>query len=223
MLIKRDFKGVFKDEEFRLYCGIVIVSMIAVTMNIRGMCASFGEALRRASFTVATIATTTGYSISDFNSWPALSKAVVALLALTGACAGSTAGGIKMVRVLALFKSARMELSKLAHPSAVRTVKINGRNIEPNVLTGIGAFVFAYAATAILATIVVSRDGMDLTSCGAAVFACLSNIGLGVPGSMRNFGEFDSFSKCALSFCMIAGRLEFFPAFAIFVPSVWKK
>ncbi|GAA0727506.1 TrkH family potassium uptake protein [Clostridium malenominatum] len=225
-MIKGNIKEAFKDEEFKLYIGVVLTSIILITINIYGnIFSSLGQALRHSSFQVASVITTTGYATTDFNQWPGFSKIILILLMFIGASAGSTGGGIKNIRILLLFKSMKRELFKIIHPRAVYTVKFGGKVIEEETLTEILAFFFMYIFIFIIALLIISLEGRDLLTTFTAVAATLGNIGpgLGTVGPMGNFSQFTDLSKIVLSLCMIIGRLEIYPILLLLLPSFWRK
>jgi trk system potassium uptake protein TrkH len=225
-LLRKDIKSFFKDEEFRLYLGIVIGAIVLITVNTMNFYGgSILEALRHASFQVSTIITTTGYSTTDFNLWPSFSKMILILLMLVGACAGSTGGGMKVIRILTMVKSVRTELHRLVHPRIFKPVRVNGKKVEEDIISRIFMFLFVYGAIFVVATMLVSIENKDLLSNATAVISTLSNVGPGleVVGPMGNFSSYSDFSRIVFSFCMIAGRLEFFPVLVLFAPSIWWK
>lgn len=227
-LMRKDFKSFFRDEEFRFYVGIVAVSIVVIAIDIlhvKGIDGSVGQALRHSSFQVSTIITTTGYSTTDFNLWPALSRTILVLLMLTGCCAGSTGGGIKLIRILALIKAIKNELHKIIHPRVMKGITVNGKVTEDRIIMQVLMFFFLYVAVLIVSTIIVSLDNFDMVTNTTAVIATLSNIGPGLSavGPAGNYAQFSQLSKAVLSFCMLAGRLEFYPVLVLFTPSIWKK
>ena len=224
-LLERNFRKVIKDEELRLFFGIVIVAILIIAVNISGLYGGIAEALRHSSFQVSSIISTTGFSTTDFNLWPTLSQAVLVLLMVTGCCAGSTGGGIKLIRLLIVMKTARIEIIKIFHPGSVKAVTINNKKISNEIVSKTSLFFFIYFAIFFISVLFVSIEGKDLVTTATAVISSLSNIGpgLGVVGPMGSFASFSLFSKIVLSFCMIAGRLEFYPIFVLFVPAAWKK
>ena len=226
LLIKGDYKSIFKNEEFRLYCIYVFLGVLAVVINVMPKFNyNFGEALRHSAFTVSTLVTTTGYATKDFNLWPMFSKSVLLTLMFFGACAGSTAGGIKSIRVLVLFKSLYYEIKHTIHPKSVQKIKVDGKSIDDDTLKSIMIFFFAYIAIIIFSVIVVSLDNFDFMTSFSAVIATISNIGPGfeVVGPMGNFADFSVLSKIVLISNMILGRLEILPVIILFSPEVWKK
>lgn len=226
LLLKGDWKSVFKNEELRLYGVTVLISMLIICINVLPLYDySIKESLTQSSFQVATVVTTTGYATTDFNLWPMLSKSILLMLMFFGACAGSTGGGIKFIRILLLFKAVVYEIKRTVHPNSIGTIKVDGRKIDASVMASIMAFFFAYVATMIVAILIVSLDNFDFMTTFSAVLATISNIGPGfeIVGPMGNYADFSVLSKIILSCCMIIGRLEVIPIFVLMSPSIWKK
>lgn len=224
--IKGNIKEFFKDEEFKVYVSIILVAIILITLNIYGnVFNGVGTALRHSTFQVVTITTTTGYSSTDFNQWPAFSKMILLILMFIGGCAGSTAGSVKNLRLLLLFKNAKREVHKIIHPKAVYTVKYGGKTVNENTLSAVSNFFVLYMFIFFIAVILISLDGKDMITNISAVTATLGNIGpgLGVVGPMGSFSSFSDFSKMIMSFCMLAGRLEIYPLLLLFSRQFWKK
>ncbi len=223
-LLGKDVKKFIKDSELRFFFGVVVVAILIITINITDMYGGVAEALRHASFQVTSIISTTGFSTTDFNLWPSLSQVVLILLMVTGCCAGSTGGGIKLIRILLLLKAAKIELGKIFHPGSVKAVSINGKKIGSEIVSRTALFFFVYFVVYIVSVMLISIEGKDIVTNATAVFATLSNVGpgLGEVGPTGNFSEYTQFSKLVLSFCMIAGRLEFYPILVLLTPSVWK-
>jgi len=224
-LIKGNFKNVVNDEELKLYALIVAVAIGIITINLSRYYDTLPTAFRRSSFHVVSIITTTGFATSDYNLWPVLSRVVLLLLMLSGCCAGSTGGGIKLVRFLILYKASVIELKKMVYPKSVKAVTLNEKGIDNDIITKTAVFVFIYFFIFLVSSIIISREGKDIFSTLTAVIASLSNIGpgLGIVGPTENYSEFSSLSKLVLSFCMLVGRLEIFPVLVLLYPSVWKK
>lgn len=224
--LRGNIRSVLKDGELRFYFGVVVAAILVIAFNITGsVYNSFGEALRYSSFQVSSIITTTGYSSTNFNLWPALSKSILVLLMFIGASAGSTGGGIKCIRILILLKIVKREVNKVIHPRSVYTVKVNGKAVDEEKLSGIMAFFAAYIIVFVLSVLVVALDNKDLVSTFTAVAATINNIGPGLElvGPAGNFADFSVLSKAVCSFCMIAGRLEIYPVLILFSPIFWKK
>ena len=224
MILRRQWSGVWENEELKMYLGIVGVSILVIAVNIFPMYGSVGQSLRYSSFQVATIITTTGYATADFNLWPTLSKNILVLLMVIGACAGSTGGGIKVSRFLILLKTIKKEVSRILHPNLIKSVKMEKRTVPDAVVRNVLVFFFAYMTIMAVSILLVSLDGYDLVTTVTSVFATMGNIGPGLElvGPVGNFAMFSGFSKIVLTFCMLAGRLEIFPVLIIFSPMVWK-
>lgn len=225
-LIKGDIRGFLKDEELRFYFGTIIVSIILITIDLytHGFF-SLGQSLRHSSFQVGTIITTTGYSTTDFNLWPTFSKIILVILMFFGSCAGSTAGGIKCIRIVLLLKAAKRDIARIIHPRVVHTVKLNHKVIDEDTLSGTLTFYFTYMTIFAVSTLLVSLDGKDMISTVTAVVTTICNVGpgLGIVGPMGNFSSFSPFSKLIFCFNMITGRLEILPMLVLLSPKAWKK
>lgn len=225
-LIKGNWKTVFKDEELRFYFGAIAISIVIITLDIRGnVFPSIWESLRYAIFQVSSIVTTTGFATADFNIWPQLSQFILILLMFLGASAGSTGGAMKAIRILILFKMIKRELARLIHPRSIHAVRIGGKAISEETQSSIMAFFYLYIFVFVFGSIIVSIDRFDMTTTVTAVIATLGNIGpgLGLVGPMGNYSAFSDVSKLTMSLCMIIGRLEVLPILLLFVPSFWKR
>jgi len=225
MLLLKNFKSVFQDEELRLYLGVAAGSVLLIVWNLRGYYDTFGETLRHAAFQVASIMTTTGFATTDFDLWPSFSKAILLCLMVLGACAGSTGGGFKCGRALLVIKSLRRSVKKVAHPQQVQVVRSNGHPVDEKVLQNTNAYLAAYFIITIVSFLFISVDGFSVTTNFSAVFACFNNIGPGLEavGPTCNFSGYSVFSKLILIVDMLAGRLEIFPILILFSRSVWKR
>ena len=225
LILLRQFKSVFKDEELRLYIGIVAGSVILIMLNLWGTFADAEQTFRHALFQVSTIITTTGYATVDFDLWPTFSKMILMALMIVGACAGSTGGGIKVARVLLLLKSLRRNIHKVMRPKSVRVVRSNGSVVDEQIVDNTNAYLAAYIVIMVVSVILISLDGFSPTTSISAVFACFNNIGPGLEavGPSCNYSGFSIFSKLVLSMDMLAGRLEIFPILVLFSRSTWKR
>lgn len=224
-LIRGDWKSVIKNEELRLYTGYVLLGVLLVFFNVlHKFNYDISETLRYSAFTVSTLVSTTGYATTDFNLWPMFSKSILLALMFFGSCAGSTAGGVKSIRILVLFKSLYYEIKRTIHPSSVQTIKVDGKSIDSDTLKSILIFFFAYVIIILFAVILVSLDNFDFMTTFSSVIATISNIGPGfdVVGPMGNFADFSNLSKIVMTICMILGRLEVIPVIVLFAPSIWK-
>jgi len=225
LLLAKNFAQVFRSEELRIYLGTIFVAIIIVTWNVLPLYSSLAESLRFSSFQVGSIITTTGFATTDTDVWPQLSKTVLILLMFFGASAGSTGGGLKAVRVLLLFKIAKRNLNKLLHPNTVKIVKLDGKRVSEDTVSGVKTFFLIYLLITAFSVLFVSLDGFDLETTSTAVFACINNIGpgFGMVGATGNYSAFSDFSKIILAFNMLVGRLEVYPMLILFIPSIWRK
>jgi trk system potassium uptake protein TrkH len=225
MLVLRQVKSVFKDEELRMYLGVVFASTVLIVFNLRGFYATLGETVRHAAFQVATIITTTGFATTDFDLWPTFSKMILLALMLLGACAGSTGGGFKCGRALLMIKGLRRSVRQIIHPGRVEVVRVNGRTMDEKVLENTNAYVAAYILIVIISCLFIAVDGFSVTTNLTAVLACFNNIGPGLEmvGPTGNYGAFSIFSKLVLILDMLAGRLEIFPILILFSRTTWGK
>ena len=223
MLI-RNFKDVKRNEELRWYTLIVLGATAVIVYNIYPLYKSFEPAFRAAVFQVSSIITTTGFITADFGKWPVLSQVILVLLMFFGACAGSTGGGLKMVRVILLFKTAKREVRHAINPRAVSSIKLDSHTVDENLITRTSTYFLVYIFVMIISIMLVSLDNLNITESVTSVITCMNNIGpgLGVVGPVGNFSSLSDFSKWVLVFDMLAGRLELFPVLTLFVPSFWK-
>jgi trk system potassium uptake protein TrkH len=214
-----------KSEELHWYLGVVVFSAVSIALNLGRAYGDFFHNLRYSFFQVASIISTTGYGTADFNLWPTYSKWLLVLLMFFGACAGSTGGGLKFSRILILGKSIRLELRKQLRPHSVSIERLEGKPIGEATIHSTLVFFACYLFLFFLGTVIVSTDGLDLTTTFTSVVACLSNIGPGLElvGPMGSYIMFSPLSKIVLSLLMLLGRLEIFPILMLFSPRVWKK
>ncbi len=224
-ILSRRIKDAFRIEEVRWYLFLIFASVGMITYNIRPLYANTGDALRNAFFQVGAIITTTGYSTADFDMWPALSQTILVTLMFVGACAGSTGGGMKVSRLVILFKTIRKELSLIIHPREIRKIRMDGHVVEHSTLRSTNVFLVIYFILLMLSTLIISLDEFDFTTNFTAVVSALNNIGPGLNrvGPAQNFSIFSPLSKIVLIFDMLAGRLELFPLMILFMPSTWRK
>lgn len=221
LLLLGKARDAFKSEEAKVYLGVVAFSTVVIAINILGQTKGFSRALRDAFFQVSSIITTTGYATVDYNYWPEFSKHMLALLMILGACAGSTAGGMKISRVIILVKSLFAEIKQIITPKAVVTVRLDGRAVDKQTLNSTRIYAAAYLILLCVFTLVLSLDGLDMTTNITAVLACFNNIGpgFGAVGPMSNFGVYSDPAQLWLSIAMLTGRLEIFPMFLLFAKS----
>lgn len=213
------------NKEIRVYFGIIFFAIAIITFNLRDFYDTFGDTFRNVSFTVASIISTTGYSTVDFDLWPQLSKTIIVLLMLTGSCAGSTSGGIKITRIIILFKGLAKELEVMIHPKQLKKITMDSKPIEHEVVRSVNSYLVCYVLLFMASAAVISIDGHDLITNFTAVSAAINNVGPGLEavGPSRNFGFFSTPSKLVLIFDMLAGRLELFPMLLLFSKATWRK
>ncbi len=225
LIVRKKFKQALQAEEARYYICILLAATLIIAVNIRGMFASFGEAIHHSAFQVVSIMTTTGYSTVDFDLWPAEAKTILVLIMFIGACSGSTGGGMKVSRILILAKTIKKELLSLIHPRSIKKIQIEGRVIEHEILRSVNVFFAAFMSIVALSVFLISFDGCDFTTNFTAVAATINNIGPGLAmvGPMSNYSHFSAFSKLVLIFDMLVGRLEVFPMLLLLTPATWKK
>lgn len=225
LILTKKFRQAFKYEEVRYYFGIIIASILIITFNTVHLFRNVLVAFQQVAFQVASIITTTGFSSTDFNQWPALSKTVLVLLMFVGACAGSTGGGIKVSRILILCKAAKKEFQLYLHPNAVKKIKMDSKIISHEILRSTNIYISVYLLIFAASVLLIAIDNFDLITNFTAVAATLNNIGPGfeIAGPMGNFSSFSYLSKSVLIFDMLAGRLEIFPLLLLFFKDTWKR
>lgn len=225
--LKGKFIKVVKDEEFQSYFGIVLGMsvVVALVLYFTGSANGFEQSLRDALFQVVSIITTTGYATADYLLWAPFLSIMVFLLMFFGGSAGSTGGGIKIVRIVLLMKNSYYELKRLVHPNAVIPVRYNNRAVSQDIITNVLAFIVIYMMIVGLSTIIMSIMGFDLDTSIGAVATSIGNIGpgLGEVGPAANFYHIPVFGKWFLSILMLIGRLEIFTVILIFSPYFWKE
>lgn len=225
LLLLRQVKSVFKDEELRVYLGIILASILLIVWNLRGFYGTLEETVRHTAFQVASIITTTGYATTDFDLWPGLSKAILLFLMVIGACAGSTGGGFKCGRALLVVKNMLRSVRQLIRPQRVQVVRMNGQTVDEKVLANTNTYVAAYVMIILASFLLISVDGFSITTNLSAVLACFNNIGPGFEavGPTCNFSSYSIFSKLVLIWDMLAGRLEIFPILILFSRTTWRQ
>jgi len=220
------FKTILKNSEIKVYLSIFILATFFITFNMnREMYIDVWESLRLASFQAASILTTTGYVSMDYQRWPYFAQGVLFMLMFVGGCSGSTAGGIKVIRITMLLKQAVNEMKYLLHPMGIFTLKANKHTVKKDIVYAISGFFFLYIAIALLLALIVSTSGVSLSTSLSSALAILGNIGpgFGNVGPASNYYFYPDYVKWALSFGMLAGRLEIYTVLVIFTPFFWKK
>lgn len=225
LLLARKLKSAFKSEEMRAYFIIVVLAAAAIAVNTYHMFDSVADAVRASAFQVASIITTTGYSTVDFNLWPSFSKAVIFILMFIGGCAGSTAGGIKISRIIMMFKTIANDLRRLAHPRAVTTVSFEGKTVDEPTRRGVGEYLMLYLFVFGACFLAVSFESFDFETNFTAVATCINNVGpgFGGVGPASSFAAYSPLSKIILSVAMLLGRLEFYPLLLAALPATWTR
>ena len=224
LLTQRQIKNVLKDEELRLYVLIVLGSIGLVVWNLGDFYPTLEETVRHAAFQVSSIITTTGFATTDFDLWPSFSKTILLCLMVIGACAGSTGGGLKVARVLLLFKSLKRNIAQMLHPRKVQVIRNNGSVVSERIVANTNAYLCAYVVLMFGSFVLISLDGYSVGTNFSAVLSCLNNIGPGLElaGPTCNFSIFSTFSKLVLILDMLLGRLEIFPILVLFSLQTWK-
>ena len=225
-VLRGSIKDLLHSEELRAFLLISGISTLLITLNILPKFGNFFSALRYGSFHMASIISTTGFMTTDFNLWPQFSRVIFVLLMFIGACAGSTGGGIKVVRTVLLGKMCIRQVRQTFQPRKIKVVSFEGKAIEEDMLSQLTVFFFAYVLLLMMGTLLISLDDLyDFETNFSAALSCISNVGpgLGMVGPMGSYAEYSGFSKIVLSIVMLAGRLELFPILVLFHPAVWKK
>lgn len=224
-IFRGKLKDFYKDEELKLYLSIIIFSTIAIGLNLAITSYSNSElALRDSFFQVSSIISTTGYTTVDFEKWPSFSQGILIILMFIGGSAGSTAGGIKIARVLVMFKLIKREIIKIFHPRAMISIKNSGKSVTNETISGIYSFISLYIVLFIVSTLLVTLEGVDLGSAASTVLATLGNIGIGkgFSGFTSEFAGYHQLTKLLFSLLMLLGRLEMFTIIALFAPRNWR-
>ena len=218
-------KNVLKDEELHWYLGIAFVCITVITISVRHLYPTFGDTLRHSAFQVGSLLSSTGFSTTDFDIWPALPKAILFSLMFIGASAGSTGGGFKVGRALMAAKIMRRNVRQILYPQRVEVVRMNGRVVDENVLRNTNAYLCTYIIIIIVSFLVVSLDDFTTATNLTAVVSCFNNMGPGLEGigPTLNYSGYSVLSKIVLIFDMLAGRLEIFPILVLFSRSAWKR
>ena len=224
LLLIRQWKNVFRDEEVRLYFAIIFIAIALITLDTLSLYGSPDETLRHAAFQVGSIITTTGFATTDFDLWPSFSKTILMCLMVIGACAGSTGGGMKVARLLFLLKGVRRNIRQSLNPRRVAVVRNNGSVVDEKILANTNAYLSAYTLIIFVVFVIISLDGFSIGTNFSAVLCTFNNIGPGMEavGPTCNFSAFSNLSKLVLSWAMLAGRLEIFPMLVLFTKNTWK-
>ena len=225
LLLMKNVKGFFKNEELRNYLGIVAAAIVLITINIMNLYGGVLHAFRYAAFQVVSVITTTGFVTANFDLWPEFSKTILLMLMIVGACAGSTGGGMKVSRIIILGRTITKETRQILHPKSVNVVKLDGKRLTNEETHGVYVYTICYFVILCVSVLLVSVDNFDFTTNFTAVLTTLNNVGPGLAkvGPVENFSAFSCFSKIVLSFDMLIGRLEILPIMMLLAPVTWRK
>ena len=219
------FREIFKNSELRVYYILAFLATAAITVSTLSSYASFGDALRTAFFTVTSTMSTTGFVIVDYGTWSSFAKAIVLLLMVVGASAGSTAGGMKVSRVMILFKNMLRELKHMVRPNSINKIKMDGESLEEETVRSAGNYLAMYVVILVASFVIISIDGMTIETNLTTVLSCINNVGpvMGTITPFGNMADYSVLSKIVLSLDMLFGRLEFLPMFILFSPATYRK
>ena len=226
LVLRGRLREVLRSEELRIYTIIIVCATVFICLDLSAHShLSFSQTFTDSAFQVVTIITTTGYATKDFALWPTTSQVVLTALMFTGACAGSTAGGIKISRITLLAKSLHREMNRLIHPNHISVIKSEGRSVDERVVSSASVFFVSFILVWLAGTLVVSWDNLGFKESFTASLTCISNVGpgLGMLGPEENFSILSHVSKLVLSLLMLMGRLELMPILVLLRPSVWKE
>lgn len=225
-ILSGNLKTAFADTELKAFLAIFIVSTVIIAISLHGsVYTSIGTCLRYASFQAASILTTTGYATTDFEQWPYISQVILFILMFVGGCSGSTGGGIKVIRIVTLFKQGFNEMKYLVHPRGIFSLRISGKTVRKQIVYAISGFFFLYIAMLLLVTFVVAFSGQDILTSVSVALATVGNIGPGFGniGPAENYAFLPDVVKWFLSLAMLTGRLELYTVLVLFTPTFWKR
>ncbi len=214
----------FKDPELKVYIGLLagLAFLASFALYVNGTYDTAFEAVRYASFQVISAMTTTGFTTTEFHLWAGFVPILMMCVAFIGGCAGSTAGGMKVIRIMLLYRQSAREIQRLIHPHAVILVKIGDQKTSSTVMDAVWGFFFLYIATFTLMTVMLNATGIDSVTAFSAVAACITNMGPGLSEVGSNYAGLNSAAKLILSFAMLAGRLEIFTLLVLLTPAFWR-
>ena len=230
------FKTAIKSTELHVFTGIVVVSTGIIAFNIAGTFSSFADALRHSAFQVSSIISTTGFTTCDFDKWNSVAKTTLLLLMVVGGCAGSTAGGLKVSRLIILWRGIKRDFKKALHPRTASVVKFEGKRVDESTINGIGTYIGVYVFIIIAVMLLLSFDPWCNVIAAegtynvfetnfSATLTCINNVGPGLAavGPTQSFASYSMFSKLVLTFTMLLGRLEIYPLLLTIIPMTWIK
>ncbi|MGI9250419.1 MAG: TrkH family potassium uptake protein [Pseudohongiellaceae bacterium] len=221
----RKLRHYFKDPEFRFY-GFILLVVAAITIAVLYLSAtydSFSQAFVKGLFQVVSIATTTGFTTADYNSWPLFLPYMLLYAAIIGACAGSTGGGMKVIRILLIFKQGIREVRRLIHPRAIFPIKLGERPVPDRVIESVWGFFAVYVMVFMLMLLALLASGLDIITAFSAVGACINNLGPGLASVSESYGALPATAKWILCCAMLLGRLEVFTLLVLFTPMFWRR
>ncbi|MBR5280739.1 MAG: TrkH family potassium uptake protein, partial [Clostridia bacterium] len=223
MILLRHFKAAFKSEELWFYLGIIFTSSALIFVNIFKTFAGIEAPVRHAVFQVASIITTTGYATTDFTAWSGFAKGLLLLLMFVGGCAGSTAGGFKLSRVMLLGKSIRQNIRQLLHPHSVGVVRMEGKRVDEDTLNGVNAYLAIYCVLLGGIFLLLCLEPFSLETNLSAAVSCFNNVGPAFGDAAANYSCYSPWATLLLSGAMLLGRLEIFPLLILFLPLAWRR
>jgi trk system potassium uptake protein TrkH len=221
---QRSLRAYWQDSEFRFYFSILAaVSVITVLVLVYTATLSPSQAISKGIFEVVSIATTTGYGAADFSQWPLMLPFMLFVLAFMGGCAGSTGGGMKVMRVLLIYRQGSREIKRLLHPNAVIPVKLGNRPVSDRVLQAVWGFFSVYMFMFVAMLIILLATGLDQVTAWSAVAAAMNNLGPGLGDVAYHYGNINDVAKWVLCFAMLLGRLEVFTLLVLLTPAFWRR
>lgn len=225
LVIVGKWREALKSEEAKVYLSLAFIATAIVCIQTYNMSSGLEQCIRTSFFQTASIISTSGFSTTDFNVWPALTKALLIFLMFVGSCAGSTAGGVKVSRIIIVFKNTIREIRHMLHPRSVNTVRMDGATVPEETVKSSVNYIALYIAVLIVSVLIVSVDGFSFETNFSGVMACLNNIGPGFDtvGPAGNYADYSIFSKIILSLDMLFGRLEIMPMIILLSPATWRK
>lgn len=217
----------FKNEEFRFYLGVTIAAaaIIMLANHSANIFTSFSENLRFSLFQTVSLKTSSGFTTTDYDTWPQISRVLLVVVMFFGGCAGSTGGGMKNARLLLLWKHLKVQMTRLVHPRAVISLKFQGKKVPDDVIQSVMGFFFLYILLFIGACLLVASQGMDFETTITSVTATLNNVGPGLAGvgATQTYAHLSDFTKVVLIFCMLVGRLELYTVIILLTPRYWSE
>jgi trk system potassium uptake protein TrkH len=225
-MLTGNVKGLLKNTELKAYLVIFASASVFIAVILNGkIYHGFWESLRFASFQAASILTTTGFATADYELWPYFAQVILFMLMFVGGCAGSTGGGIKVIRIVTLLKQGLNEMKYLVHPRGIFTLRLSGHPVRKNIVYAISGFFFFYMFTLLTVTMLVASCGTDLFTSLTTALATVGNIGpgFGLVGPTENYAFYPDYVKWVLSIAMLIGRLEIYTVLVLLTPMFWKR